>query len=51
MELANKTPPEHMSRIVISFGKGGVFVFVASDQGSKEWLLNKVAARNLWWEG
>lgn len=42
-ELAKKTPTEQMPRIEASFEKGGVFVFVASDQRSKEWLLNKVA--------
>lgn len=41
--LAKETPPAQMPRIETSFGKGGVFVFVASDERSKEWLLNKVA--------
>ena len=38
-----KTPPEQMPSIETSFGKGGVFGFVVSEQRSKEWLLNKVA--------
>ena len=42
-ELAKKIPPEQMPRIETSFGRGGAFVFVGSDQRSKEWLLNKVA--------
>lgn len=42
-QLAKETPPDQMPRIEQSFGWGGVFIFIASDQKSKEWLLNKVA--------
>ena len=55
-ELAKKTPPEQMPRFETSCGRGGVFVFVATDQRSKELLLNKLAtlefgARNSGWQG
>lgn len=42
-QLAKETPPGQMPRIEQSFGWGGVFIFLASDQKSKEWLLNEVA--------
>ena len=35
-KLAKETPPEQMPRLETSFGKGGVFVFVASEQRSKK---------------
>lgn len=41
-QLTKETLLEQMLKIETFFSKEGVFIFMASDERSKEWLLNKV---------